>query len=83
MLPLHIQSPHNFSHRDDGRGQLVFESMRYLDTKTIAEIPLAGADFQQLMNRGPISKDKTFFLIFYQGQRLGFSRPYKANVPRR
>jgi hypothetical protein len=30
---------------------------------------------------GPIWKDKTFFMVFYEGQRLGFDNPYEANVP--
>jgi hypothetical protein len=30
---------------------------------------------------GPIFKDKTFFMVFYEGQRLGFDNPYRAFVP--
>jgi hypothetical protein len=30
---------------------------------------------------GPVFKDKTFFMVFYEGQRLGFDNPYRAFVP--
>src|SRR6185436_18857787 len=30
---------------------------------------------------GPIVKDKTFFLVFYEGQRLNFENPYIAPTP--
>jgi hypothetical protein len=30
---------------------------------------------------GPIWKDKTFFMAFYEGQRLNFDNPYVAPVP--
>ena len=42
--------------------------------------PLKNNQYGALLS-GPIIKDKLFFLVFYEGQRLGFENPYEANVP--
>jgi hypothetical protein len=42
--------------------------------------PLKNNQFGGLLS-GPIWKDKTFFLVFYEGQRLAFESPYEAVIP--
>lgn len=43
--------------------------------------PLKNNQYGGLLS-GPIWKEKTFFMVFYEGQRLKFDNPYISPVPR-